>query len=137
MYYGWFLDDEVKNHFLREAHDRKVEVFNKGLAIPDDYDSDGDDAYSVPEEDVVDEIDSMNEAVLEIFQELGLKFPTTMFINYVATAGRRADALTLYTNYDLQKSPSMEDIEKARVHFGFPCKASWFPKGVLFTWVDY
>lgn len=126
----------MKDLLLQEARDRDLLFISKAPVFPDDYDYEAEHALPVPESDFIEENISRNSAALNIFQELGLKFPTRQFVNLVTAAGHYTNALTLYTSHDLKRSPSIVDIEKARVRLGFPSQGSWFPSGVRFQWVD-
>lgn len=83
------------------------------------------------------ESSTMDNAAALIFEELGVSTPGKGFVDLVSTADESlAFCLTLYTNYDLNKTlPSKDDIEQIRERLGLVGKPQWWPNS-RFEWFD-
>lgn len=136
MRFAWILNETARARLLERAQQSPEYIAYEEL-------SDNEDPECIelhcPPGDHTHMVESITmDCVAElIFQELGVSIPSSRLVGLVSMAGESlAFCLTLYTNYDLDKTlPSKDDIERIREHFGFVGKPQWWPNS-RFQWLD-
>ncbi|KAJ3558778.1 hypothetical protein NM688_g729 [Phlebia brevispora] len=119
--YAWVFTETAKERLMRKAEERGILRHKRRLIFPPDYDENDPDLYPAEEiEDGVDEPLTMELAACALLKDIGVKLPVRHYVTTVSTpTDPYAAGLTLYTNYEFNKRPTDEDIEKIRSYLGF------------------
>ncbi|KAJ3558786.1 hypothetical protein NM688_g727 [Phlebia brevispora] len=135
MHYALLLTDAAKEMLLNLAAERQFTTYACKFADDDsdlDLDSDSED-----DSDEVDEFVTLDLVAGSIVDDLGVKLPVSQFIDRVMTPNNSfAFCFTLYTNYELNRAPSSEDIEKIQSYLGLIDRPFWYPNAFRFQWVE-
>ena len=158
FYYGWSIGD-LRPRLLQfaEEHDLNAYrhtaiVYERGSSWKDSdtgeapfrgswWTEDDEDDEEEEEEDrlVVDELDSAQNALWAMVQEAGVRVAhLQIYHRPFRIRGVLHDpsdlAISIYSNYELERAISEEDVEKVQKHLGIQEKPAWYVSNVNATW---
>lgn len=137
MYFGWRINETAKARLLETAHQ------NPECLVLEEVTQDSEDDECIElrcppgDHTHIRESATMEHAAELVLRELGVSTYGMTFVDAVLTPDDwLAYCITLYTNYELDRTPpSQDDIERVQKRLGLTGKPQWWPD-TYFQWFD-